>query len=136
MASLRRFPKSRYWYACFTGPDGRRTQRSTKEVDRKRAEKIADRYEEAARQAGRGILVARQARKVIGEIYQISNREPLPSETIKDFFTRWIQTKRGEAGHKTFTRYAGIVAQFLKWMGSRSEIGLQHLSSAELTRSR
>jgi multidrug efflux pump subunit AcrB len=30
--------------ACFTGPDGRRVQYSTKETDRKRAQKIADHY--------------------------------------------------------------------------------------------
>src|SRR5271166_6735785 len=37
MASLRRFPGSRYWFACFIGPDGRQTQRSTKETDKGRA---------------------------------------------------------------------------------------------------
>jgi hypothetical protein len=41
MASLRRFSDSKFWYACFTGPDGRSLQRSTKETDRKRAQKIA-----------------------------------------------------------------------------------------------
>jgi integrase len=30
MASLRSFPKSPYWFACFTLPDGSRTQRSTR----------------------------------------------------------------------------------------------------------
>src|SRR5262245_38331240 len=30
MASLRRLPKSPYWIACFTLPDGTRTQRSTR----------------------------------------------------------------------------------------------------------
>jgi hypothetical protein len=37
MASLHQFPDSRYWFACFIGPDGRQTQRSTKETGKGRA---------------------------------------------------------------------------------------------------
>jgi hypothetical protein len=78
MASLRRFNDSRYWFARFIGPEGKQQTCSTKEVDKRRAQKIADRFELAARMARIGGLAARQARKVIGEIYEISNREPLP----------------------------------------------------------
>jgi hypothetical protein len=59
MASLSRFPGSRYWFACFIGPDGRQTQRSTKETDKGRARKIADRYVEAARMGRMGLLADR-----------------------------------------------------------------------------
>jgi integrase len=136
MASLRRSPRTRYWVACFTGPDGRRIQRSTKEIDRARAQKIADRYGEAAHTGRLGFLAERQARKVIGDIYEISNREFLTLETVRAFFERWIKTKRAEAGHKTYTRYAGVVAQFLEWLGPRGQIGLSHLTSSELVRFR
>jgi hypothetical protein len=49
MAYLRRLPNSRYWIAGFNLPDGRRTQRSTKEKDRKAAiykitYRLADRF--------------------------------------------------------------------------------------------
>ena len=72
MASLRRFPDSRYWYAIFLGPNVKQKSCSTKEVDRRRAQKIADRYEHAAFMGRLGGLAARQARKVIGEIYEIA----------------------------------------------------------------
>ena len=91
MAYLRRFKDSRYWFACFSGANGERIQRSTKEIDRRRAQKIADEYEDAARQARLGFLVERQARKVIGEIYEISTREKLRSDSIGDFFARWLK---------------------------------------------
>jgi hypothetical protein len=90
MASLRKIPGSRYWIACFTVPGDARKQRSTKEVDRRRAQRIADQYEEAARLAGMGRLAERQARQVIGEIYRISNRQELPSQTISEFFAAWV----------------------------------------------
>src|SRR6478672_11611795 len=105
MASLRRFKDSRFWFACFTGPGGERVQRSTKEIDRRRAQKIADQFEDAARQARLGFLVERQARKVIGEIYEISTRERLRSDSIRDFFTRWLARVGVELNHKTFRRY-------------------------------
>jgi integrase len=136
MASLRRLPNSRYWIACFTDTTGKQVQRSTKETDRKRAQQIADRFSEAARTARLGFLSERQARKVIGDIYAISNRETLPDETIRGFFEHWIQTKRTEAGHKTFTRYAGIIKEFLRWMGPRGGLGLQRLTSQDLVRYR
>ena len=41
-----------------------------------------------------GLLTERQARKVIGEIFQISNRHALVSETIGDYFTRWLASKK------------------------------------------
>jgi len=132
MASLRRVPHSRYWIACFTGPDGRRKQRSTKEADRKRAIAIAGRYEDAARAGRAGLLAEVQARKVIGEIFEISNRKQLRTESIKDFFTRWLTAGEIEWGAKTFDRYSGIIKRFLEWLGPVVDLGIQHLDSVQI----
>jgi integrase len=136
MASLRRFSDSKFWHACFTGSDGRRLQRSTKETDRKRAQKIADHYEGVADTGRMGLLTERQARKVIGEIFQISNRHALVSEAIGDYFTRWLASKKNRIGHKSFLRYSHLIDAFLKWIGPRASFGLNHLSSVELSRFR
>jgi hypothetical protein len=47
-------------------------QRSTGETDHRKAQRIADAFEQAAFDARRGLLVERAARKVIGEIYEIA----------------------------------------------------------------
>ncbi|HEU5314415.1 MAG TPA: hypothetical protein VFU08_11360, partial [Candidatus Udaeobacter sp.] len=60
MASIRRHPRSRYFHACFTLPDGRQTQRSTKLTDARKALKFAEKIEEAIRGPK---LLERQARK-------------------------------------------------------------------------
>ena len=60
MASLRRFPRSPYWFACFTLPDGRRTQQSTKSSDRKEAQRIANKFEDAADEGRTGKLIEGQ----------------------------------------------------------------------------
>jgi hypothetical protein len=57
MASLRKFPHSKFWYACFTLPDGKRAQRSTKEVKRKDAQSKADDWEKLSTERAK----ARQA---------------------------------------------------------------------------
>src|SRR5215469_3677897 len=104
MASLRRFPGSHYLFANFTGPDGQRRSVSTKETDKRRAQRIADQYEHAAKIARAGLLAERQARKVIADIYQIANRETLRSETIRGYFTGWLERKKREVTPATFTR--------------------------------
>ena len=136
MASLRRFPRSPYWFACFTGPDGRQKQCSTKETDKRRAQKIADRYEETAKTARAGFLSERQARKVISEIYEISNREVLSGDSIEGFFSRWLKNVQVESSPKTYQRYSGVVERFLKWLGPRAALGLSHLSSVDIVRFR
>jgi integrase len=136
MASLRRFPGSRFWFACFTDPVGRRVQHSTKETDKKRAQKIADQYEEAAFVARRGLLTERHARRVIGEIFEIANRASLPHETINGYFARWLASKKGRLGAKSFLRYSELIQNFLDWLGNRGEFGLPHLSSPEIARFR
>jgi integrase len=137
MASLRWLPNSRYAIACFTGADGRRYQRSTKETDKKRAQKIADQYEECAFIARRGLLTERQARKVIADIFQIANRgQALQLETIGHYFRRWLESKRIQMKSKAFDRYAQLMGDFLKWIAPRSSFGLGHLSSLELAKFR
>mgnify|MGYP006915294218 CR=1 FL=1 len=43
MASVWKHPNSPFWTACFTCLDGRRKKRSTKETNRRKAEKLAER---------------------------------------------------------------------------------------------
>ena len=70
MASVRRKPNSKYWYACYDQADGSRTQVSTKTTNRKAAIKIAQEYEDSVREAKMGILIEASARKNISRIYK------------------------------------------------------------------
>ena len=70
MSSIHKDPrgKSPFWYCAFTGADGRRMLRTTRERDRTAARKICSKWEDAGAQARRKELTAAQARKVIAEI--------------------------------------------------------------------
>src|SRR5687768_11755115 len=101
MASLFRHPSSPYWSACFTLPDGRRTTRSTKETDRRKAQRIANEFEDASRAAKAGRLTEHQARKVISDIFALTNGDGLASSTIRAYFKSWLARKEIEANERT-----------------------------------
>src|SRR5476651_2431035 len=119
MASLRRVPRSPFWIACFTLPDGRRTQRSTGSENRGEAQRVANKFEDASREASTGRFVESRARKTIADIFALANQEQLPSSTTTAFFEAWLKRKEIEAGEKTHQRYSTVVTQFLKFLGSR-----------------
>ena len=81
MASLRKKDRSPFWFACYTLPDGRRTQRSTGTPDKRKALGLALKYEDAAREAGAGRFIEARARRVIADIYALANAEVLPNSS-------------------------------------------------------
>ncbi len=133
MASLRRFPNSTYWFACFTLPDGRRTQRSTRTADRKEAQRIANKYEDAAGEGRAGRFTEIQARKVIADIFCISNKHLLPSSSIKDCLSSWLKRKELETSENTHQRYGTVMEHLLKFLGARSGLDINQLTSKEIT---
>lgn len=132
MASLRRFKNSPYWFACFTLPDGRRTQRSTKTADKKEAQRIANKFEDAAEVGRDNKLTENQARKVISDIFHISNKDFLPSSSIKDYFEAWLRRKELEASGPTYQRYKTVVDHLVKFLGVKANQDIVHLGSEEI----
>src|SRR5882762_328298 len=100
MASLRKKDRSPFWFACFTLPDGNRTQRSTGATDRRKAQRIANEFEDAAQTAGAGRFSEARARKTIADIYALVNADNLPSSTVGDFLESWLKRKELEAREK------------------------------------
>lgn len=128
MASLRRFPASRYWFACFTMPDGRRVQRTTKETDRRRAQRLADQFEEASRAK----LTARAAQRVISEIYARATGERLPSSTVRAYFESWLARKQPETAAATIAAYRGHTRTFLAFLGPRAEAEIARVGAPDI----
>ena len=133
MASLRRVPRSPYWIACFTLPDGTRTNRSTGTADKRQAQRIANDFEDAADEAKAGRLTEARARKTIADIFAIGNKDALPSSSVKDYLESWLKRKELEAGETTHVRYAVICQQFLTHLGAKSGRDLLQLSAKEFS---
>lgn len=133
MASIKRHPKSPFWMACFTLPDGRRTTRSTGTTEKKEAQRIANLYEDTANQGKAKTLTESRARKTIADIFALSNRDKLASSSIKAFLDSWLKRKELEAGENTHARYATVVDQLNKYMGSGADQDITHLNAKEIT---
>lgn len=133
MASLRRKDRSPFYFACFQLPDGRRTQRSTGTTDKKEAQRIANKFEDAAREASAGRFIESRARKTIADIYALGNRESLPSSTIKAYCESWLKRKELEANERSHERYKTAVDHFLEYAGGRAERDIAHLTAKEIT---
>lgn len=132
MASVRQHPRSPFWFACFSLPDGRRTHRSTKQTDRRKAERIANKWEDAARQQASET----QARRVLSDIHKIIHGEPLVSKTIRDHFTAWLETVKATASPATAVAYAQVARDFLEMLGARADRDLQQLMPSDIAQFR
>ena len=129
MASLRKLPNSKYWIACFTDHTSRQRQRSTKQTDRKKAQKIADQYELAYTRA----LTENQARRVLSDIYKDIHGEHLLTASIEDYFNTWLSRKEIENARGTYLRYQGTIKKFLTFLGpEKSSRDLSYLSKPEI----
>jgi integrase len=132
MASLRKHPRSPFWFACYTLPDGRRTQRSTGTADRRQALTVALKYEDAAREASAGRFVESRARKVIADIYSLANTEVLPSSSTRAFLKVWLDRKSLEADEATHQRYTGVIDQFLDHIGSKADVDIKKITPTDV----
>jgi hypothetical protein len=136
MASLRRLSNSPFWIACFTLPDGRRTNRSTGTKDKRQAQRIAAQYEDAAREARNGRFVEARARKAIADIFALANKDTLASSTIENFIQSWLKRKELEAGASTHVRYAAIMEDLREFLGARTKLDIAHLTVREISQFR
>jgi integrase len=136
MASLRKKEKSPFWFACFTLPDGTRTQRSTGTTKRREAERIANEFEDASHEASAGRLTEARARKVIADIYAISNREKMPSSALTDYLDGWLARKALEASDNTHEKYSSVVSHFKTFMGGKMKRDISAITAADITRFR
>lgn len=100
---------------------------------RRLAQRIADAFEDAARQARAGQLTEIQARKVIGQIFALANQDQLPSSTIRDFIQSWLKRKEIEANERTHERYESAMGHVLDFLGGKANRDISHLNAKEIS---
>ena len=74
MASLVKVPTSKYWIAAFRDASGRQHRRTTREIDRKRAQVVADKYERVAQRKGS----PQRVRQILSEFSATTTAKPSP----------------------------------------------------------
>lgn len=136
MAYLRRFPRSPYWFACFNDASGRRVQHSTKQSSRKKAQQMADAWEQAAKLASEKRLGEAQARRILSRIYETLNGEELPSSSTAEFLDSWAKGRTADTAARTQQAYAQVVRDFIKSLGEKANRDIATVSKADVAKYR
>jgi integrase len=136
VASLRLKPRSPYFFACYLDPDGRRVQRSTKQSKRRAAQVIANQWEKAARLGSEKRLGEDQARRVLAEIYEAVNDEPLPSTTASAFFAEWAEKKKTDTSPRTAAAYGQMAREFITSLGPKASRDISQVTKVDVARYR
>lgn len=136
MAYVFKNPGSRYWYAGFdyVGHDGKvqRVQRTTKQTSRKDALALAVTWEEAALKGSQGRLTISAARSVMSDLTERFTGSKLESVSVRALLDGWLANKRTGLAKRSLTRYELVVRDFLKALGARAEIPVEHLQEADV----
>jgi integrase len=132
MASLRKFPRSPFWFACFTLPDGKRVQRSTKEKKRKDAQIKADSWEKLSKERAK----ARQSHKVIADIYRTAHKEDLPDATARAYLNGWLERRKGEIAPASYASYKARSTHFIGWLAEFADRPLAEIETTHFVRYR
>lgn len=129
MSSITSHKNSPYWFARFRLGNGRRTTRSTKETDRKKAVALARQWEDAA--SGQRAVIHIQ--KVMSEVYKEATGRNVLSKTVREYLTQWLDNKKREVAASTADKYGYCVTEFLLFLGARADEPLLHIGEQDLT---
>jgi integrase len=129
MASLRRKPRSPFYFARFMLPDGSRTDRSTKLTDRRQAMKLAMQWEEAASKR----ITEAQARKVLSDIHEQIHGSPLKTRSVAEYRTEWLASAKGSVEPITLKTYSQAADEFVEFLGDQATRPIQHVTRSHVT---
>src|SRR5262245_5638901 len=96
MASIAKYPDSKYWIAVFRDASGHQFRRTTNKEDRKEAQKVADLLEHIAKGKGH----AWRVRETINQFFKEHYKAESPFKTVRQYASEWLapaRTKRQRA---------------------------------------
>lgn len=121
MASIHRRPNSKFWHAAWRDVSGRLHLRSTKQIERGKAQAVALEFERAEKKAGQGTLTEAQAREVLNDILaRAGTDETIRCPTTATFLDEWIAGKEATKAAGTSARYKNVVETFKAHLGERA----------------
>jgi integrase len=128
MASIWKHPKSRYFTACFRDETGKQRRISTKEINRKLAQKIADAYESAARTK----RTLRQTQAVIEALHEQVSGERIRRTSLREYIKDWLDEKKPTTAPSTLEFYRGALRKFEEAMGPKADSPIAGITKADV----
>ena len=119
MATLWRHPNSRFWTAQYIDADGKRVKRSTKQEDKKAAQRVADEWESASAMGRAGELTQAAGIRAISRTMELAGLGKLKTPSIKDAFDQWFQSRQEKRSVATSTRYKAVLESFYAYFTAK-----------------
>lgn len=91
--------------------------------------KLVNEWEEASRRS----LTESQARRVVGDIYEIIHGDTLEKATVDEYVKRWLGAKVVEISPITFQKYEHIAQQFLSFLDKKGHVDIASIGVKEIT---
>jgi integrase len=128
MASIWRHPQSRYFTACFRDHNGGQRRITTKETNRKRAQRLADEYEKASRIK----RTLKQAQAALDRLHEELSGERVIRTTLRKYVASWLEVKEVATASATMAFYRKSVAKFIEFLGSRADAPITDMTKQEI----
>jgi integrase len=103
-------------------------RRTTRESNRRKAQRIADQYEHLAR----GGVRLREFREIMTDLYQELYGCSVPVTTVHAYAERWLSGKKAEIGLDTWYGYNQTVQAFLSFLGEAANQDIADLSKTQI----
>jgi len=136
MAFIWKAPASKFWQAGWRDENGKRRNKTTKivakESTRRKAERMADLFEEAANNR----RTAKHLRLTVSELQREITGESLVVPSFEKFSTSFLEAKEGETGKATMAFYRTAVRDFSSWLGERAGEEILGITSDDLIKYR
>jgi integrase len=127
MSSLRRRPRSPFWYACITDANGKQIQFSTGLSDEGQAKAVAASAEAALRRSFQRPEQLRAAlERLAGEYSPDSKQNPAA------WLRAWAKGRKGEVADSTMAAYSSTVKDTAAWLESKGIASFQAVASSVL----
>src|SRR5260221_1907216 len=129
MASLVKKPNSQFGFACFRDANAKQPRRSTGVTNERKAREIARTYEQIAQHKLKPV----KFRETMVELYREVYGEAVPTATVRQFATDWLNTKKAETVSRSWDSYEKSVKKFLGFLGHDAQLDISLLSKAHIT---
>jgi integrase len=123
--------RSPYWIACYTDSTGRRLKKSTKLTNKKKALEVALSLEHGEHLARSGAFTEARLRELFEQTLERVIGAPVEHYTVEGWLNWWHERK-AKARPASAERYGQVVRDFLKSLGPRAQLPLEHIADKDI----
>jgi integrase len=120
--------RSPYWYCAYTGADGRRLKKSTKQTDREKARLVCLAIAGAINTIRDGSATESQLRKAINQALEQVGERSVRNPTIEEQLNTWISEKNGVVSPETLSSYKSAAKRLRDFLGKDAKQSLSILT--------